>query len=152
MEIERANFTAFAVTIRFNAKKDAEEKDYVPMIENMIRKGIEIHSLYYEEDKGKTYNGIHVHGIIYVKKNFYRKKLAMDGFSIKMEEIYSWDGWQKYLNKGYIKKVQYGQIDHVPTDEDLIDLASFQQAVMDDIEDNCCPPVNIFKLMRNRAK
>lgn len=155
MEVERSGYTAFAVTIRRNEKRDANENDYVPMLEHIMKNGVKIHSLVYEQDSGKTYNGLHIHGIIYIKKGFYRKRLAKDGYHIKLEEIYSWDGWQKYLNKGYIKKIQFAtEENYTPTEDEIIDLGAYTQEVMDTIEDHvddCCPiPYNIFKKIRAR--
>lgn len=152
MEVERAGYVAYAVTIRRNDKQEASEVDYDPMIQHLMKNGVIVHELVYENDNGKTYKGIHVHGVLYIKKGFYRKRLSKDGYHIKMEEIYSWEGWQKYMNKGYVKKVIMSpEPEYTPTEDDLIDLAAYQQEVLDsmeDIADTCCP--NIFNIVKAR--
>lgn len=155
MEVERAGYVTYAVTIRRNDKQDATETDYIPMLDHLIKSGVVIHELVYENDSGKTYAGMHVHGVLYIKKHFYRKRLMKDGFHIKMEEIYSWEGWQKYINKGYVKKIIMTEPGYTPTEEDLIDLSAYQQTVMDgaeDVLDDCCPQINIFKYIRDLKK
>ncbi len=48
----------------------------------------------------ETANGIlHYHGIIMLNKNFYRKRLYLDGFSLKLKEIFDEKGWITYITK-----------------------------------------------------
>lgn len=42
---------------------------------------------------------LHLHGIIYVRKNFYKKRLYKTGFHIYCTDMYNKDQWIQYMLK-----------------------------------------------------
>lgn len=94
MDIVKKNYIAFAYTIKsLGVNKD---DDYSPFFNKLKRLNITVEYKISERDsKGK----LHYHGIIYLKKGFYRKRLLLRGYHIKLEEIYDKAGWIKYIHK-----------------------------------------------------
>lgn len=153
MEIVKSGYTSYGITIRCHTKRSAEEKDYELFIEMMKRKGVIIHCIVYESDKCTTYHGVHVHGVVYIKKHFYRKGLQMVGYHIKLEEIYDWNGWMKYINKESEPRepvLESGEAEvvgepYTPTEEDYDDFSEYIEYCQ---EESCC--VNLFNALRDR--
>lgn len=51
---------------------------------------------YFEEDsKGK----IHMHGVLYARKNYYKKKLSVKGYYVYVTDIWDLDRWLEYCKK-----------------------------------------------------
>lgn len=146
MEIVKSGYTSYGITIRYHEKKVAESKDYDKFISMLERKGVIIHCIVYEEDNGTTYSGKHVHGVVYIKKHCYRKGLQLPGYHVKLEEIYNWSGWMKYLDKGG-EMVQYADSTYIPTESDHLDYAAYLES-LEDHNTDCC--INLFKLVRDR--
>ncbi len=45
---------------------------------------------------------LHYHGVIRIKRNFYRKNLIVKGFNIHLSSIYNLYGWMEYCFKNNI--------------------------------------------------
>lgn len=72
-------------------------KDYEDVIDHYKKMGY-IKDIDFEyDDQGR----LHIHGIILLRKGFYRKKLCMKGYHIKLEQIYDEKGWLKYIHKSH---------------------------------------------------
>lgn len=132
MEILKSDRQSWALTVRCNEKMDATEQDVLEFISNMQRKGAIIKDLVFEHDNGKTYKGIHAHGIVELKKGFYRKSFAMDGYHYQLKEIFDLNGWLQYINKHRkAEKVLKCEEEYIPTDEDIEDLRKYQESVLE---------------------
>lgn len=81
--------------------------DYANVLEQWTKNPqVKVKEAVLERDsKGK----LHVHGIATIKKNFYRHKLGVHGFNMKLDEIYDEQGWERYLHKQFKQKVDNSQ-------------------------------------------
>lgn len=94
MEIQKQSFIAFAYTVKTLGTDNAG--DYSPFFDKLSKFNIEVEYKISETDKlGK----LHYHGIFYLPKGFFRKRLATKGFHMKLVEIYNKQGWYKYITK-----------------------------------------------------
>jgi len=86
----------FAVTYRKHAKKadTVTEQDFEPLLTHL---GKQLTTHCFEKDKGKDH--VHLHGVVKIPTGFYRKKLALIGFNMKIKLITDMKGWLKYLAK-----------------------------------------------------
>lgn len=110
MDIERSTHIAFAYTIK-NLGSDGDA-DYSPFFTKLTKFGIKSEFNIKELDcKGKT----HYHGILYLEKGFYRKRILVKGFHIKLKEVTDKSGWIRYIHKD-IHWQDYE--DYQPPDED----------------------------------
>lgn len=110
MEIERSTHIAFAYTIK-NLGTDLDA-DYSPFFTKLRKFGIKSEFNIKEFDsKGKA----HYHGILYLQKGFFRKRIMIKGYHIKLKELQDRDGWVKYIHKD-IHWQDYE--DYVPQEED----------------------------------
>lgn len=125
MDLTPANVQTWAMTIRCNKKKEADERDLFEYLAYAMSKGAILKEMYFEKDSGKTYNGLHAHGIIELKKGYLRKRLMKDGYHIKLEELYNKEGWLKYIRKSEDKIFVNCNFNYEPTDEDIKDLAEY---------------------------
>lgn len=97
MEIEKASKIAFAFTVKSLGTIHLTELEYEKDIFDRWRKrGVEIEYCIPENDStGK----LHYHGIIYLEKGFYRRRLLCRGYHMKLVEIYDRAGWLRYIEK-----------------------------------------------------
>lgn len=86
----------FAVTYRKHAKKvdTVSEQEFQPLLDHLGKK-LATHC--FEKDKGKDH--VHLHGVVKIPNGFYRKKLVLLGFNMKIKLITDMKGWLKYLAK-----------------------------------------------------
>lgn len=103
MDIIRSTKLAFAYTIKHNTDAPTAE-DYIPFFEKLEHYKVNIEYKISELDsKGR----LHYHGIIYLTKGFYRKKLCVKGLHVKLVEIYDKSGWTKYIHKDCVDRFGY---------------------------------------------
>lgn len=96
MEITKADLIAFAYTVKTLGASDCTEADYAPFFDKIAKFGITCEYKIPEKDK----NGkLHYHGILYLKKGFFRKRIMCKLFHIKLVELYDRKGWMKYIHK-----------------------------------------------------
>lgn len=103
MQITKAGFIAFAYTIKHNSGDPDKvcETHYEPIFHKWKQLGLELEYKIKEKDKQGR---LHYHGILYLPKGFFRKRLmckASDGkqYHIKLDEIFNRKGWIKYIEK-----------------------------------------------------
>lgn len=94
MDIDRSRFVAYAYTVKaLGTNLDA---NYTPFFDKLSKFSIKVEYKISERDsKGK----IHYHGILYLEKGFFRKRICCNGFHIKLKEVTSREGWIKYIHK-----------------------------------------------------
>lgn len=92
MEIIKSHKIAFAYTVKTLFLHD----DYSNFFEHLEKFKVHVEYKVGELDsKGK----LHYHGILYLDKGFYRKRLMIRKFHIKLVEIFDKSGWIKYIHK-----------------------------------------------------
>lgn len=86
----------YAVTYRKHGKKSdtITQEDFEPLLESL---GNKLSTHCFEKDKGKDH--VHLHGVIRIPFNFFRKKLVQAGFNMKIKLISDMKGWLRYLAK-----------------------------------------------------
>lgn len=87
---------SWAVTVRKHAKKTETitETDYNDWIQ---KAGPLLQYHVFEEDKGKPH--VHLHGILNLPVNYFKKKLTLKGYNTKIVEIFDLQGWLEYCKK-----------------------------------------------------
>lgn len=94
---ESSEFKCLAFTLKKLRKpREATEFDYGEVISKWIEKGVIIEASKFELPESKR---LHVHGILVLKKNFNKDRLKTYDFSLKLRDIYNWDGWSNYIKK-----------------------------------------------------
>lgn len=107
MEIETAKFVPFAYTIK-SLGQDLDA-DYDPFFRKLSKHKIE-YKIAEVDGKGKK----HYHGIVLLPKNFYRRRLTTQGFSLKLVQLYDRAGWIRYIHKD----VAYNDFEQMAEDID----------------------------------
>lgn len=98
MEITKSDFVAFAYTVKFNKPllDPPTDADYKPFFDRLDKYKIRVEFKISELDKR---GHLHYHGILYLRKGFYRKRCCIPGMHIKLDELYDKKGWVKYIHK-----------------------------------------------------
>lgn len=89
----------YAFTAKYNNKEKATYEQYNLLFDKWAKCG-QIQKQIYEKD---SIGRLHAHGIISLPPNFFRKKLSDAGLHYKLEEIYNFEGWNKYIMKEQYK-------------------------------------------------
>lgn len=110
MDIIKSKFIAFAYTLKLNSLT-ATKADYATFFDKLKKFNIECEYKIMEYDASGR---LHYHGIIYLPKGFFRKRICIPGMHIKLVELYSRDGWLSYIKKD----THWDDYDH----EDIQDL------------------------------
>lgn len=94
MEVKPSLTICYAYTIKsLGSNLDA---DYSAFFDKVEKYGIKLEFKIHERDsKGKA----HYHGILYLEKGFWRKRLCCKGFRLQLEEPRSKEAWIKYIHK-----------------------------------------------------
>lgn len=96
ISVRKADCIAFAYTVKILKGNTATKQDYAPFFNKLEKLGIPVEYKIAEKDsKGK----LHFHGILYLKKGFFRKRICVKGIHVKLEELYDRKGWLKYIHK-----------------------------------------------------
>lgn len=104
IKVTKSDYISFAYTVKTLGSAEVTNADYEPFFERL--KLLNVHCEYKiaeKDSKGK----LHYHGILYLKKGFFRKRISLRGFHIKLEELYDRKGWLKYI----YKDVKYEHLD-----------------------------------------
>lgn len=102
--VSKSNLISFAYTVKTLGKRDVTSADYQPFFDRLNNLGIKVEYKIPEKDtKGK----LHYHGILYLRKGFFRKRICLKGFHVKLDELYDRKGWLKYIHKD----VQYQHLE-----------------------------------------
>jgi hypothetical protein len=114
-EAINAPLRAYAYTIKSLGSE--LEADYEPFFKKLDYFKITVEYKIKEFDKsGKS----HYHGILYLPKGFFRKRIILKGFHLKLEELYNKAGWIRYIHKD-IKWEDYEDMEP-PEQDDLIEM------------------------------
>lgn len=95
IEVIKHDQEPYAFTIKKLGKSVVSLKDYADIMSNMTNYGFVKCAEYERDSQGK----LHVHGIVLLRRGFFRKKLCMQGFHVKLEYIYDENGWINYITK-----------------------------------------------------
>jgi hypothetical protein len=94
LEIIKSTQKAYCFTVKSLGKDP--DANYDPFFDKLKHFKVAIEYNISERDpKGK----LHYHGILYIPKGFYRKRLVTKGFNIKLEEMGNRKAWLKYIHK-----------------------------------------------------
>ncbi len=105
----------FAFTVKILSRKmEIDEKSYEPFFSHLYKFGKSIYMR--AEMDGKQI--LHYHGIVALPKKFYRKRLTVMGFHLKLKNIWSISGWTAYMNKSYLYS-RYDQSINLLCDETI---------------------------------
>lgn len=96
MEIVKSDKTLYGFTIK--STSGHKRSDYTPIFSKWEdnKQNVEMVTKHLEYGK---HDYLHYHGIITIKKGFYRKRLEMKGYHIKLVEVFDIKGWVKYITK-----------------------------------------------------
>lgn len=95
-EFKKSNLVAYAYTVKVLSNKTMDPNYEQDVFSRWRKLGVEFDCSVSERDsKGK----LHYHGIIYLRKGFYRRKLVVRGYHMKLEELYDRAGWIRYIEK-----------------------------------------------------
>lgn len=96
---DSGEYLALALTMKKLGPRHVQLSDYTEVLakwKDKFNNNIMIDDFYTENDS----NGkLHLHGVIYVKKNFYKKRLQTDGYYIYTTDIYMKQQWLDYCYK-----------------------------------------------------
>lgn len=134
----KAPQTAWGFTVKMLGKAHPSLEDYYEVM-HRFRKFGDVQMMTEEYD---SKNKLHIHGIVLLpKKGFYRRKLMVHGFHIKLEEIYDRRGWIHYITKD--QRFQQAFADVMPMLNINADLNADLNANLDadlNAERQCCKP------------
>lgn len=126
---------SFAITIR-KLQAPREPLDYVKYHAHILKSNPTVKFTTHVFEKNKNgHEGGHVHGIIDIPTGYYRKRLCLNGYHVKLVKITNLKGWIQYMKKdqSLFKKIEndLGQLkyedkdEYEPTDSDQEDLAKY---------------------------
>lgn len=114
LELHQRQCQAYAITMRKTTKPDkVNESTYINQM-NYFKSYLGAH---FETVRFELTGGLHMHGIVSIPKSANLVRFRVRGWSIRLEEIYDLDGWNKYINKD--------NKDNKDSDEDSIDDIDF---------------------------
>jgi len=95
--LEHATYASWAFTIKKLGGKPGDIKlvDYTEILDIFGKKGIVKHCVDEKDPSGR----LHLHGIVQLKKGFFRKSLCLQSYHVHLVEIYNEAPWLKYMNK-----------------------------------------------------
>jgi len=91
----KSHLTPWAFTIKKLGLNDVVVEDYIYPLEQFAKFGL-VDCQFFEKD---SHGKLHVHGIVLLRKNFFRKRLIITGYHIKLDELYNRGGWERYITK-----------------------------------------------------
>lgn len=102
MKIYEINYTSFAYTVKVLRKpKDATEETY----ETWFKHAIDSHAIIISRFPEVTSGILHYHGILMLSKNYFRRRLIVHGFHMKLDKLYNKKRWLKYCCKQCVEKM-----------------------------------------------
>lgn len=95
---DSGRYMALALTMkRLKSPFQVKEEDYLKVLAQWNHHfDIFIYEPYFERDDDGI---LHLHSIIVVPKNFYKKKLQTKDFYVYTTDLYYKEGWEKYISK-----------------------------------------------------
>jgi len=95
LTINRSKLEPWAFTVKKLGSKLPSYEDYVPVIERYQSSGF-IKQIEQETD---STGRLHLHGIILLRRGFFRKFMCVEGFHTRLDQIYNEKGWESYITK-----------------------------------------------------
>lgn len=96
IEVHRHDQESYAFTIkRVKSPTTVTEQSYAEIIDLWRKMGY----IKYLESEKDSKGVLHLHGVILLRRGFYRKKLCLEGFHVKLDLIYDETGWIRYIQK-----------------------------------------------------
>lgn len=97
INVERSDKTSFAFTLRKTStkKRQPTQNDYNLHIDKLV---ISTNSILKEFVFERT-GGLHMHGVLEIPKTTKMYKFRVRGWKLHLKEIWSYDGWVKYMAK-----------------------------------------------------
>lgn len=137
MEQNKSEFVAWAFTVKVNKTLQAAptKTEYIPFFDKLTRLGIEVECKYGEKDKR---GHLHYHGILRIKKGFYRPRLHTKGMMVYLKELTDRKGWMKYIQKDQEKK-KLEELD------EMIEYVHNEHEFSDTPDDYIMPTKKLFK-------
>jgi len=100
---DSSDFMNLAFTMKKLSEINNTEQYYNDIIKHWSEKhGAVCVAMQFEFDK---IHKLHAHGIITVRKHFYKRKLQIQGCYIYITDIYDIDKWKSYINKQQEQKI-----------------------------------------------
>lgn len=95
-EYSKSEFHSLAFTVK-KLGNDVSILDYHNNVLNKwSRLGVDIKEPYFEEDNSGK---LHMHGVLVTRKNYYKRKLQVDGYYVFITDIWNLDRWLEYCAK-----------------------------------------------------
>lgn len=91
----------YAFTMKINYKLDPTVYDYEGILTKWRDKGVVIDKYSYEREPNDS-KKLHIHGIVFLTKNFFRKSLKEYGVHFHLKKMYDEPGWIAYCKKDEI--------------------------------------------------
>lgn len=92
-----SEFHALAFTVKKLSNDRVSISDYqANVLHKWSRLGVHVQEPYFEDDsEGK----LHMHGVLYARKNYFKKKLMVQGYYVYLTDIWNLDRWLEYCAK-----------------------------------------------------
>jgi hypothetical protein len=95
MNIIKSDTIAFCYTLKLN-RLGATAADYDTFFDKCLKFNIKVEYKITELDSSGR---LHYHGILYLKKGFFRKRICVPGMHIKLVECNNKEAWMNYIHK-----------------------------------------------------
>jgi len=101
---DSGEYQALAFTVMKHGK-DCSIEDYQSNVLNKwSRLAVQLEEPYFEQVSVDS--KLHMHGVLYVRKGYYKKKLQIPGYYVYVTDIYRLDTWLEYCKKSQPKDSQ----------------------------------------------
>lgn len=96
MDIKTSHNIAFAYTVKTLGATVTSTSAYDTFFNKLAKLNIEIE---YKVSELDSLGKLHYHGIMYLPKGFYRKRIMSNGYHVKLREVTNRAGWLTYIHK-----------------------------------------------------
>lgn len=118
MEIVKSDYIAFGYTVKVLGDIETDPSNYIKWFVHSSKFGDDKVKLEHSYSERDSHNKLHYHGVMIIKKGFYRKRLECQGYHLKLEEIYDMDGWFRYITKDQIAMEAFARQNEVQPPDD----------------------------------
>lgn len=100
-DCQNSEFKAMAFTLKkLRDPKNATLENYSDVLQKWMDMGLKIEAAEFERDSKGI---LHIHGIVVMRKNFYRMRMKTTDYSLKLRDVYDKSGWIAYINKDKVR-------------------------------------------------
>jgi len=96
LELHQRQTLAYAITMRKTKNPDKVKLSHYVNQMNYFKAYL---GCYFEKVTFEYTAGLHMHGVIIIPKNTSLVRFRVRGWSIRLDEIYDYNGWIQYINK-----------------------------------------------------